>query len=131
VALLVTTLFFIATSARWVPAMAMVTACAMPRYRGSFMSVSSSVQQGAAGLAALLGGFIVDNTDGRITDYSRAGLLASTFAILGVILAGFLRPIDIGLASVDSIDSAGESNGEMAGVAPGHDDQQPAAPMAR
>ena len=40
----------------------MLTGCALPRYRGSFMTVNSSVQQVAAGLAAIVGGLILGDT---------------------------------------------------------------------
>ena len=43
----------ICMSGRFVPAMALMTACIEARHRGGFMSVNSSVQQLAAGLAAL------------------------------------------------------------------------------
>ncbi len=47
--LIVTTMYWIFTSGRWVPAMAMVTSSTLPRYRGSLMSVNASLQQMAIG----------------------------------------------------------------------------------
>src|SRR5205823_12380722 len=55
----VTTLFMVTTSGRWVPAQALMTACAAPRDRGGFLSVLTSVQQMASALAAALGGALI------------------------------------------------------------------------
>lgn len=112
VALTATTLFFITTSARYVPAMAMVTACALPRYRGRFMSVCSSVQQTAAGLASLTGGALLGSQGGRLTGYAFVGLLASAAALTSVVLGGMLHPADAGpqaLAAVDAPEAAEET----------------------
>ena len=78
--LTITTLFWVVTSGRWVPAMALVTASSAPAYRGSFMSLNSAVQQFAAGLATSIGGFLLYETDGSLLPMSAAstaGLLAS------------------------------------------------------
>lgn len=53
VILVVTTLFMICMSGRFVPAMALITAAVEPRYRGGFMSVNSSVQSVFAGVASI------------------------------------------------------------------------------
>ena len=78
IVLVVTTLFFVAMSGRFAPTMAMVTNAVDARYRGGFMSVASSMQQAAAGLANLTVGALVtaDAATGRIEGYPRAGLLA-------------------------------------------------------
>ena len=62
VTLLVTTLFMVASAGRMVPAMALITGSAQARYRGSFMSISTSFQQLAAGLAPLLSAAILGDT---------------------------------------------------------------------
>jgi predicted MFS family arabinose efflux permease len=59
VALLVTTLFMVVTSIRWVPVMAMITTSAAPHHRGTFMSVNTSVQQLAMGLASQISGLLL------------------------------------------------------------------------
>jgi predicted MFS family arabinose efflux permease len=92
IVLSVTTLLFIFTSARWVPAMAMVTGCALPRYRGSFLSVCSSVQQTAAALASVVAGRMLGTGDAHeLTGYGAAGWCASAAAVVSVVLAGILR----------------------------------------
>jgi predicted MFS family arabinose efflux permease len=90
--LAVTTLYWIFTSGRWVPAMALVTSSALPRYRGSFMSVTASLQQMAIGLAAVVAGLVVGETeDGGITGYSLAGLIAAASTGISMLLVGRLR----------------------------------------
>jgi predicted MFS family arabinose efflux permease len=93
--LIVTTLYWVVTSGRWVPAMAMITSSALPRYRGSFMSVNASVQQMACGLAAVVAGAVVGETsDGKLTGYALAGVIAAVATAVSIILASGLRPAD-------------------------------------
>jgi predicted MFS family arabinose efflux permease len=90
--LAVTTLYWIFTSGRWVPAMALVTSSALPRYRGSFMSVNASIQQTAIGLAAVIAGAIVGETEsGEITGYATVGIIAAASTGVSMILVGGLR----------------------------------------
>jgi predicted MFS family arabinose efflux permease len=92
VALTATTLLMVITSARWVPAMALITASAVPRYRGSFLSLNASFQQMAMGLASLVGGAILDTGEGdTLTGFPVAGALASLAAVVSTIMAGQLR----------------------------------------
>jgi predicted MFS family arabinose efflux permease len=94
--LAITTLFMIITSGRMVPAMALITSSARPAYRGSFMSVNASVQQLAAGLAALLAGAILHQAGPKapLEGYPLAGLLACTATLVSVCLAGYVRPAE-------------------------------------
>ncbi len=55
--LLCTTAFFVLVSGRFIPAMAIITSAAQPRLRGTFMSLNSTIQSLAMGLATTLGGF--------------------------------------------------------------------------
>jgi predicted MFS family arabinose efflux permease len=90
--LVVTTLYWIVTSGRWVPAMALVTSSALPRYRGSFMSINASLQQMAMGLAAVVAGAVVGEAEGgRITGYPTAGLIAAISTGISILLVGRLR----------------------------------------
>jgi predicted MFS family arabinose efflux permease len=90
--LVVTTSYWICTSGRWVPAMALVTSSALPRYRGSFMSVNASLQQVAIGLAAVIAGAVVGETEsGEITGYSAAGIIAAVSTGISMLLVGWLR----------------------------------------
>jgi predicted MFS family arabinose efflux permease len=94
VALTVTTVFWVTSSGRMVPAMTLVTTSAAPRYRGSFMSLNTVVQHVFMAMAATLGGLIIgEKGEGQaLTNVSTVGLVAAALAILSVILAGQLRP---------------------------------------
>lgn len=94
VTLLATTAYTVLASARMVPAMALLTACAAPRNRGSFLSVNASVQQLAAALAPLLGGWLLGDTEGArpLVGFSSVGLVAASAMFGSLVLAGWLRP---------------------------------------
>lgn len=59
VSLVFTTLFFISSTGRSVPAVAMASSVVAARQRGSFMSVNNALQHVSLGLGAILGGLIV------------------------------------------------------------------------
>jgi MFS transporter, DHA1 family, inner membrane transport protein len=106
VVLLVTTVFMVALSARMVPAMAMVTACAEPRHRGSFLTVNSSVQQIAIGVAPLLSGMILgqEQSGDKLVGFPLVGCLGAAMMVGTVILAGYVRPAPGGTEAVDTLE---------------------------
>jgi predicted MFS family arabinose efflux permease len=72
-----TTAFFILVSGRFIPAMAVITSAAQPRLRGTFMSLNSTMQSLAMGLATTLGGFIItQDSAGLIVGYRNVGYVA-------------------------------------------------------
>jgi predicted MFS family arabinose efflux permease len=90
--LVITTCYWIFSSGRWVPAMALVTSSALPRYRGSFMSINASLQQMSIGLAAVIAGAVIgEASSGELTGYSTAGVIAATSTGISMLLAGRLR----------------------------------------
>jgi predicted MFS family arabinose efflux permease len=96
VTLLATTFFMVVTSGRMVPAMAMITASAAPRHRGSFMSVNAAVQQLVMGAAPILSGLILGaepegQTAQPLHGFPVVGLVAATAVLASVLLAGRLR----------------------------------------
>lgn len=93
--LLLTTSFFVVSGGRMIPVMAMMTAAVAPRYRGSFMSLQSAVQQIAAGFASLLAGWIiVENGQGQLLHYPIVGYLAAVTSILALFVASRIRVVD-------------------------------------
>lgn len=91
-ALACTTLFFISSSGRFIPASAIATSVVPPRRRGTFMSLNSSVQQLSSGISAYVGGAIVLKTaDGRLAHYDRVGYLAIACSVLSLFLIGKIR----------------------------------------
>ncbi len=92
--LAVTTCFFVFVSGRFTPAMAMISASVHPLNRGSFMSMFSSVQQIASGLAASLSGFIIQKTpDGQLTEYPTVGLVAVIATIIAIWISTKLKTV--------------------------------------
>ncbi|MBP6507754.1 MAG: MFS transporter [Opitutaceae bacterium] len=92
IVLVVTTLFFIAMSGRYSPAMALITNAVEARYRGGFMSVNSAVQQAASGLASIIAGrFITSDSAGHLSGFPRVGILAVAAFLLTVVFAAWLR----------------------------------------
>lgn len=86
--LIITTLFFVTSNGRYVPAAAIITGTAKPENRGSFLSFNSAVQQLASGFAALMAGMIIgENEFGQLTNFNIVGYLAIFFSILCIPLA--------------------------------------------
>jgi predicted MFS family arabinose efflux permease len=93
VVLINSTAFFVLVSGRMVPAMAMVSAVALPQVRGTFMSLVGSVQMLASGLASLVAGMIITrNAAGQVEHYNLVGYLAVAAGMLTIWLAQDLRP---------------------------------------
>jgi predicted MFS family arabinose efflux permease len=75
-----------------VPAMAMMTASIESRYRGGFMSINSSVQQFASGVAAYFSGQILGQTPkGELTHFPVIGAVSVVCALSCIYLARFLK----------------------------------------
>jgi predicted MFS family arabinose efflux permease len=88
VAALAATLIFAASSARMVPAMALLTSGAEPRLRGSVISFNSSIQQLAAGAASFVASLIVGRSDeGELTGYWVVGILSAAGTLVSIGLA--------------------------------------------
>jgi predicted MFS family arabinose efflux permease len=94
-ALAVTTLFMVLISGRFVPAVALVTSSVILRYRGSFMSLTTSVQQLSSGLASFLAGLLIGKGDGQaLTNYWIVGIIASLMTLFCVWLVERVQPAD-------------------------------------
>lgn len=94
-ALLVTTLFFMMSGGRFIPAQAMVSATVLPENRGSFMSIVSSVQQLSAGLASYVAGLIVvKQVDHSLLNYNIVGYISALSAIFTIYLVTRIRMTD-------------------------------------
>jgi predicted MFS family arabinose efflux permease len=92
IALLATTLFFVFMSGRIIPGMAMLTSAANPALRGTFMTLNSSVQSAAMGLAALTGGVIITrDANGLVQNYWMAALAGGTASLLSILVARGLK----------------------------------------
>lgn len=96
-ALLISTAMMVTMNGRMVPSMAMITSAVEPRRRGSFMSVNSSIQQLASGLASFIAGLmIVQGPLGpsgapSLLNYDRVGYLAVACTVFSIFLARRLQ----------------------------------------
>jgi predicted MFS family arabinose efflux permease len=91
-AVLVSMLMFSTSSARMVPAMALVTSGAEPRLRGSVMSFNSSIQQLAAGLASFVASVVIGrSSEGALTNYWALGILSAAGTLICIALARRIR----------------------------------------
>ena len=89
---LVYVLFFVIVSGRMIPSMAIVSAAANPRRRGTFMAISGALQSFSMGLAALVGGLIIGRSpDGLVTGYWITALLGTLASFASVWLVRRIR----------------------------------------
>ena len=92
VILAVTTLMMVLASGRMISVTALITGVVEPRRRGSFMSLNSSIQQGAAGAAAFVAGLLIGGGQGEpLTGYPMVGLVAIGATVLTLVLVRGLR----------------------------------------
>jgi MFS transporter, DHA1 family, inner membrane transport protein len=108
VVLAFTTIFFITSSGRMVPGMAMMTASATPRHRGSFLSVNTAVSHMAMSVASIMAGWILGDTESGapLVHFSLIGVLAASAAIIAAFLGGWIRPAPGGRDATASVEGA-------------------------
>ncbi|HEX2790667.1 MAG TPA: MFS transporter [Steroidobacteraceae bacterium] len=85
IVILINCLLFVGVTSRMISASAMISAIPQPADRGSYMSISSSIQQISGGIAAVVGGLIVTETSsGALLHFDIVGyvLVGSTLATL-------------------------------------------------
>lgn len=88
-------LFFICFGGRIVPAMSMITSSVERKRRGGFMSISSSFQQLASALAALIGGWIIgEKSEGLIVNFWAVGLFAVVLTFVSILISFRVRQND-------------------------------------
>ena len=83
--LICSTSFFVLTSGRMIPAMAIIASSAQPKLRGTFMSLNGTVQSLAMGLATTLAGFLISlDGSGKIVGYPLVGYVAVAANLLAI-----------------------------------------------
>jgi len=91
-AIVVTVFFMVLVSGRAGPGMALLTTVAEPRLRGGFMSLTTAMQQIAAGTASFVAGLIiVQGTDGRFQRYGVVGWIAAAGILVSIWLGNGLK----------------------------------------
>lgn len=93
--LVITSIFFICAGGRMIPASTMITSSVLPKHRGSFMSINSSVQQLSSSLAAFMAGLIVQkNASGQLENYNYVGYIAIAASLLAIVVASKIKMVD-------------------------------------
>jgi predicted MFS family arabinose efflux permease len=90
--ILVSVILFMSISARMISASALISGVPAPAHRGSFMSVSSSMQQIAGGISAGISGLIVsESATGGIEHFDRVGYVVTGAMLVMVVM---MRSLD-------------------------------------
>jgi predicted MFS family arabinose efflux permease len=85
---------FSAISGRMISSQALSSAIPAPQDRGAYMSISSSLQQLAGGVASSCAGLLVSQTgDGPLEHYERLGYVVASSMAVGVALMGRVNAI--------------------------------------
>ena len=87
-ALVVSSLFMMSGSGRFIPAMTIVSAVVKPQERGTFMSLENAARQMSSGIASQTGGLIIGATAaGAMTNYNIVGYLAVATSFIAIFIA--------------------------------------------
>lgn len=98
--LVLTGLFFVFASGRFVPAQAIVTLAVPSSRRGAFLSLSSCARDLASGISSTLGGWIVTRQpNGHLEHFNWLGWIAVAGGLLSILIARTIHVNDTGVAS--------------------------------
>lgn len=87
VVILVNALMFVGVFSRMIPSQALMSAIPDPASRGSFMAISSSMQQIAGGLASIVAGLVVlQRADGYLQHFNVLGYVLAATAIIALVM---------------------------------------------
>lgn len=90
--ILVNAVLFVGIFSRMIPAQAMMSAIPEPENRGSFMAVSSSLQQISGGLASIIAGSIVVATaSGHLEHFDTLGYILVFTTLVTMVLMYFIQ----------------------------------------
>jgi predicted MFS family arabinose efflux permease len=94
--LVVTTLMFVVSGGRMIPASAMASGTTLPQNRGSFMSLVSCVQQLSSALASYIAGIIVtkNETTGRLDHFEVVGYIAIITTFVAIYLSRQITAVE-------------------------------------
>ena len=90
--IMVNALMFVGIFSRMIPSQTLMSAIPDPASRGSFMSVSSSLQQFAGGFASIVAGLIVvQRTDGFIEHFPVLGYILVATSLISLVMMYFIN----------------------------------------
>jgi predicted MFS family arabinose efflux permease len=92
VAIIVNVLMFVGIFSRMIPSQALISAIPDANQRGSFSSVSASLQQLSGGLGSVLAAWIIaQDADGSLRHFDRLGYVVVSTSILSLIAMYFVQ----------------------------------------
>ena len=93
-ALAVTSLFFVTSGGRTIPALTLVTSVVHAERRGGFMSLRAAFNQLGMGAASAVAGLvIVEGPGGALLHYGAVGWIATGMSVVAMVLAWRLRAV--------------------------------------
>jgi predicted MFS family arabinose efflux permease len=85
-------IIFVGISARMISSSALMTSVPVPQDRGAFMSINSSVQQVAGGIASAIAGMIVfQSPSGELQHYPILGIVVIVSVLITIVLMYYLN----------------------------------------
>lgn len=88
----VNAIMFLGIFSRMIPAQTLTSAIPTPQNRGSFMAVSSSLQQVSGGVASVLAGLIVSKgADGTLEHFSTIGYIVSGTSLVTLVMVYYIN----------------------------------------
>lgn len=98
VTLVLSGLFFVFASGRFVPGQAIVTLAVPSSRRGAFLSLTSCARDLASGISSTMGGWIVSKQpNGHLIHFNWLGWIAVAAGLLSIVLARTVRVNDTGI----------------------------------
>jgi predicted MFS family arabinose efflux permease len=111
IVILINVLMFIGIFSRMIPAQALMSAIPDLTSRGSFMSISSSMQQIAGGFASVLAGLIVvQRADGILEHFDILGYILVGTATLSLVMIYFINRMILRSPQVQGVSSGLEAH---------------------
>jgi predicted MFS family arabinose efflux permease len=104
VAMVAMSLFMVMAAGRMVPVQALLLGVARPENRGGFMSVNTSIQHLATGLAPLIAGSLVSIRNDTVSGFPTVGWVAAGTAAIALVMAGWLRPAPVDASPLDAVE---------------------------
>jgi DHA1 family inner membrane transport protein len=92
--LCITAMFFAFSSGRFSPAQALITQAVEPRFRGSFMSFLSAMQQIGAGIGAVISGLVMSQApDKSYIGFPVVGIISVSVGLMCLFFIGKIKPL--------------------------------------
>jgi predicted MFS family arabinose efflux permease len=89
--ILINCLLFVGVTSRMISASALISAVPQAADRGSYMSISSSIQQISGGIAAVLGGLIVtESSSGALQHFDTVGYMLVATTLITLVMMYFI-----------------------------------------